>query len=343
MSHHSSSKLSSDSNRPSTWSEHELIAPGIDKLPVFNPVDEDSPTRRELVAYARSAGSYQNGVRVILEFFKVPTSHIPEAINTQIYPNLSQTYKIWRKAFEITKGVSNWERALNTAKVNRLKETLTKAGPPASTTHKMKPPLPQPFEGQKGDQALAFIAACSNYKILSLSYLDNDEVMVRWTLQQTRGKANPWAAKQIRRLEEEKDYRGRAPKELRDWEKFVVFFLNTFGDPSLAEKARRQWMRGILQKEGSEQYFNRIEDITQRLSYNRDTKIVLDQVKMGLKPYLRTHFIKREWSTLNEMKQEVVAYEKLHGQTNPYDPTFDPDYHLSTSEEQEVLGYFSSE
>jgi len=334
MSSHSSIKSESNSDRPSTWSEHECITPGIDQIPVFNPVDEDSPTRRELVAYARSVGSYANGVKVILDFIKVPASKFPENINTQIYPNLSQPHKIWRKAFEIAKGISNWERALNAANNNQLKQTLS---------HKIKPSLPQPFEGQTGDQALAFIAACSNYKILSLSTLNNNEVMVRWALQQTWGKGNSWAVKQIQRLEQERDYRGRAPKELRDWGKFVVFSLNTFGDPSIAEKARRQWMRGIVQKGNAEQYFNKIEDITHRLSYNKDAKIILDQVKTELKPYLRTQFIKREWTTFNEMKQEVIAYEKLHGQINPYKPTFDPDYHLTSSEEQEVRGYFSSE
>jgi hypothetical protein len=37
--------------------------------------------------------------------------------------------------------------------------------------------------------------------------------------------------------------------------------------------------------------------------------MIIDQVMGGLKEHLRAHFIKKEFTTLNELKEEVIPYD----------------------------------
>ena len=44
--------------------------------------------------------------------------------------------------------------------------------------------------------------------------------------------------------------------------------------------------------------------------------MTLDQVIAGLKPHIHTHFIGKEWPSLNEMKSEIVPYNSAFWEIN---------------------------
>jgi len=44
--------------------------------------------------------------------------------------------------------------------------------------------------------------------------------------------------------------------------------------------------------------------------------MVLDQVKAGLKSHIRTQFIRTDWQTLNEMKEEVIPFDSAYWEIN---------------------------
>jgi hypothetical protein len=82
------------------------------------------------------------------------------------------------------------------------------------------------------------------------------------------------------------------------------------------ERAKQKWKTGMTQTGKVVDYFEEVEAVLIRLNYPRDTEIVLDQVKMGLKSHIRTHFIGRDWNTLNEMKVEIIPYDSAYWEIN---------------------------
>ena len=144
----------------------------------------------------------------------------------------------------------------------------------------------------------------------------DEKVLVRWALQQMEDKAGPWAIRQMQRMDTELDEDGDPPEELRDWTRFCESFLTQFDDPGLVEKARVKWKDGINQRGKAVDYFEEIETLLIRLKYPRDQDMTLDQIIAGLKPHIRTHFIRSSWDTLNEMKSQVIPYDSAYWEIN---------------------------
>ena len=294
----------------------------LNSPPQFRPANPEVPTRAELVLYAGRARNYQMAITAILDYLNIRRADRIADFDTRIAGNMSATGTIWRRAFELGEEISNWERFLGMIRQRQADDAVRRAQSqqptqqPKQSGKRLKTPLPKAFNGKMGDTALAFLAACNNYKIMEPNVFAADEVMVRWALQQMEDKASPWAIRQLVRMDTEKDSRGRIPKELRKWEEFGKFFMVHFGDPSEVERARGQWQKGLTQKGKCVDYFETAENLLLRLGYDRDSDIVIDQLRMGLKPHVRTNFIGTTWSTLNEMKSAVVPYDSQHWQIN---------------------------
>ena len=89
-------------------------------------------------------------------------------------------------------------------------------------------------------------------------------------------------------------------------------FNTHFGDEGLAERDCQRWANGIKQKGKAVTYFQEVEEVMIRLSYDHDSLQTLDQVFTGLKVHNRTHFIGRRWASFNEMKSAVILYNAGH-------------------------------
>jgi hypothetical protein len=143
-----------------------------------------------------------------------------------------------------------------------------------------------------------------------------DNACIRWGLQQLEDKAGLWAVRQMQRMTLEVDSQGRPPKELRHWQTFKEFFMAQFGDSGLINKAKQEWNSGITQTGKAVDYFEKLEILLLRLSYPRNSEVMLDKAIGGLKQHIRTHFIGRQWVTLNDMKEEIIPYDAAHWEIN---------------------------
>ncbi len=129
-------------------------------------------------------------------------------------------------------------------------------------------------------------------------------------------KAGPWKVRQMMRMDEEMDDQGNPPQELSNWKDFAEYFLTQYRDPGLIEQAKIKWKGGINQKGRAVNYFEEVEMLLLHLAYERDSEQTLDQVVGGLKPHIQTHFIGKEWKSLNAMKKEVVPYDAAFWEIN---------------------------
>ncbi len=84
----------------------------------------------------------------------------------------------------------------------------------------------------------------------------------------------------------------------------------------MIEQAKIKWKGGLNQRGKAVDYFEEIETVLLRLNYERDSEQTLDQIVAGLKPHIRTHFIGKEWKSLNSMKKEVVPYDAAFWEIN---------------------------
>ena len=227
---------------------------------------------------------------------------------------------IWRTAQGISEEMALFEKYVDQVKIQTAQvesQALRQASVgPHTSNGSFKTPLPTKYDRKKGDLANTFIVACTNYRTMRLGVFSDDAIFIRWSLQQMEDKAGQWKVRQVRRMDTERDDQGRAPKELRDWTEFAKFFLIQFGDPGLVEKARVKWKEGLNQTGKAVDYFEEIEGLLLCLDYPRDSPMTLDQVIAGLKPHIRTHFIRKEWPSLNEMKSEVVPYDLAFWEIN---------------------------
>src|SRR5258706_7291266 len=80
-----------------------------------------------------------------------------------------------------------------------------------------KTPLPNKFDGKKGDPAFTFLAACNNYHIMKPAAFSNDIVFIQWALQQMEDKAGPWQVTPMMRIGKALVTLLKPPFELADW------------------------------------------------------------------------------------------------------------------------------
>jgi hypothetical protein len=293
----------------------------LPQKPVFQATDGDAPTRAELVQYANEVRTYVGNQKFLLGYLGVTPDNMPPDPVTIIPPALSRPITILRMVMDMDQRVAAFEAMiasiqLETARMETATARAASSAPPQQSRHRLKTPMPTRYNGKKGDPAFTFIAACNNYKTMEPDSFTTQTVLVRWCLQQLEDKAGQWAIRQMMRMDEELDAQGRPPKELRKWKEFCEFFLTQFGDPGLIERANQKWKTGMTQMGKAVDYFEEVEAVLIRLNYPRNAKVVLGQVKMGLKSHIRTQFIGRDWNSLNEMKAEIIPYDSAYWEIN---------------------------
>ncbi len=229
---------------------------------------------------------------------------------------------IWKVAHDIGVEFGLWENYLTRIKLEKAQNEamvtrqMSMSVQPQGAGGSFKTPLPNKFDGKKGDPAFTFLAACNNYRIMKPNAFSNDIVFIQWALQQMEDKAGPWKVRQMMRMDEEIDDQGNPPQELSDWKEFAEYFLTQYGDPGLIEQAKIKWKGGLNQRGKAVDYFEEIKMVLLCLNYQRDSQQTLDQIVVGLKPHIRTHFIGKEWKSLNDMKKEVVPYDAAFWEIN---------------------------
>ena len=65
-----------------------------------------------------------------------------------------------------------------------------------------------------------------------------------------------------------------------------------------------------MQTGSAKDYFAIMEPLIIKLGYDRDTDHVVDQVFLGPKPHIQGHFATIIWTSFQEMKDSVVAYDE---------------------------------
>ena len=273
----------------------------------------------------------------LLTFLKDQPGERPGAI-TVIDPKKMTPLQIWRATQTLGEEMVEWEKYLEGVKDKARDAEIRSiqwSATPAATKNHLKTPLPSKYDGKKGDNAVTFLAACNNYKIMQRDQFQNDRMLIRWALQQMEG-AGPWAVRQMQRMDTETNDYGDAPVKLSNWMKFGEYFLTQFNDPGQIEKARVKWKEGMKQRGKVVDYFEEIENLLLRLKYPRDTAMTLNQVVAGLKPhiqthyiqthyiqtcyiqthYIQTHYIGEDWTSLNQMKSTIVPYNSAYWEIN---------------------------
>jgi hypothetical protein len=289
--------------------------------PTFQAVNGDAPTRAELVQFANKVWIYVRNQKFLLQYLGVTIANMPPDLVTIIPTALSRPVTILRMVMDMDQRVMAFETMiasiqLETARAETVTAQATSSAPPQQSRHRLKTPMPTRYNGKKGDPAFTFIVACNNYRMMEPDSFTNPAVLVRWCLQQMEDKAGQWAIQQMMRMDKEVDGQGCPPKELRKWKEFCKFFLTQFRDPGLIERAKQKWKTGMTQTGKAVDYFEEVEVVLIRLNYPRDSEIVLDQVKMGLKSHIRTQFIGRDWTSLNAMKAEIIPYDSAYWEIN---------------------------
>ena len=295
-------------------------APDPYKKPTFSAANPETPTRDELVTYTTAIQNYVTGMRYTLHFLNDPADTWLSEISLSVNSTVRAAATIWRAVAIFGEYASQWERHVGTVCLNTARAETSSAraasAQPISKASWLKTPLPTKYDGKKGDPASTFTAACANYQVMEPSAFTDDNQYIRWVLQQMDGKAGLWATRQFSRMEAEKDINDRPPKELRKMVNFWVFFMTQFGDKGLIDKARMKWNTGFSQTRRALEYFDEVETILLRLRYPRDADMTMDKVIMGLKPHIQTHFIRRNWVTLNDLKDESIHYDTAYWEIN---------------------------
>ena len=243
----------------------------------------------------------------------------PGAI-TVIDPKKMMALQMWRAAQTLGEEMAEWEKYLEKTKdkaqdaeINCIQRSAT---PAATTKNHLKTLLPSKYDRKKGDNAVTFLAACNNYKIMQRDQFQHDRMLIWWALQQMEEGAGPWAVRQMQRMDTETDEFRDPPAELLNWMKFGEYFLTQFDDPGQVERARVKWKEGMKQKGKAVDFFEEIKNLLLQLKYPRDTAMTLNQVMAGLKPHIQTHFIGEEWTSLNQMKSTIVPYDSAYWEIN---------------------------
>ena len=282
--------------------------------PIFGLEDPDKPTKAEFKDYNNRVCEYVSGIAFLLSYLNDTAGKRPRAIEV-INPKKMMALQMWRAAQTLGEEMAEWEKHLEKTKDKARDAEITciqRSTTPAATKNHLKTPLPGKYDRKKGDNAVTFLAACNNYKIMQRDQFQNEGMLIRWALQQMEEGAGPWAVRQMQRIDTEVDDFGDPPAELSTWTKFGEYFLTQFDDPGQVERAKVKWKEGMKQKGKAVDYFEEIETLLIRLKYPRDATMTLNQIQARLKLHIQTHFIGEEWTSLNQMKATIVPYNSAY-------------------------------
>ena len=206
---------------------------------------------------------------------------------------------------DVTTLVNRWQTLVND--IEREVRGRIAAAPAGPSRRKF--PLPGKYNGKIGDPAATFLIQCENYFITEgTGWTGNYKI--RWALQFLEDKAGPWAIQQLTRMETDLNAQGDPPRELRDWLRFKGFFATQFVDAGAVIQVKKKWRQAMTQTGSAKDYFAIMEPLIIKLGYDRDADHVVDQIFLGLKPHIRGHFATIEWTSFQEMKDAVVAYDE---------------------------------
>src|SRR5258706_15789610 len=304
----------------SSSSSSSAPQPPMASRPTFITTDDARPTVAELAAYQVTVEQAVGQITFLLDYLGDDRNQQPPRPSTTAADGRPGT--IWKAAHDIGVEFGRWEHHLARIKLEKAQNEamvtrqMSMSVQPQGAGGSFKTPLPNTYDGKTGDPAFTFIAACNNYRIMKPNAFPNDMVFIRWALQQMEGKAGQWKVRQMMRMDEQTDDQGNPPRELADWKEFAQYFLTQYGDLGLIEQAKVKWKGGINQRVKAVDYFEEIETVLLRLNYQRDSQQTLDQILAGLKQHIRTHFIGKEWKSLNDMKKEVVPYDAAFWEIN---------------------------
>jgi hypothetical protein len=280
-------------------------------LPTFEPTGTD-PTREELLDSRETVAQFFTGVDFTL----------PAWPDIWVARDVTMVGQIWQRVAQLGQAVTRAHQTMVTAQWEIMEGEVTNlrmargatAGTGTGGNRRAKGVVPSKYGGKRGDPCRTFLAGCKNYRAMEPGAFDDDQQLICWALQLCKDKAGPWAVRQMERMDNERDIQNRPPRELRDWQRFLIIFRTQFDNPGLKDAARQRWRDGFMQTGKAVDYFNEVEDIVLRLNYDKDTTMVMDQVIGGLKEHIRIKFIGRTWFALDDMKAEIILYDEAHWQ-----------------------------
>src|SRR5258706_15585354 len=220
--------------------------------PTFITTDAAKPTVAELGAYQVVIEQGVGQINFLLDYLGDDRTQRPP--RPSAVADDSQPGTIWKAAHDIGVEFALWENYLAQIKLEKAQnkamvtQQMLMSVQPQGGGGSFKTPLPNKFNGKKGDPAFTFLAACNNYRTMKLAAFSNNIVFIRWALQQMEDKVGPWKVRQMMRMDEETDDQGNPPQELLDWKEFAEYFLTQFGDPGLIEQAKI--MEGRIEPKG---------------------------------------------------------------------------------------------
>jgi hypothetical protein len=293
------------------------VRPGL-VLPTFEPAGAD-PTREELLDYREAVAQFFVGVDFTLQFLGVVAPAWPDI---QVARDVTMVGQIWQRVAQLGQAVTRAHQTMVTAQQEIMEGEVTNlrmargamVGTGTGGNRRAKGVVPTKFRGKRGDLCRTFLAGCKNYRAMEPGAFDDDQQLIHWALQLCEDKARPWAVRQMERLDNERDSQNQPPRELRDWQCFLIIFRTQFDNPGLKDAARQRWRDGFMQTGKVVDYFNEVEDIVLRLNYDKDTSMVMDQVTGRLKEHIRIKFIGRTWFAFDDMKAEIIPYDEAHWQ-----------------------------
>ena len=271
---HTTNRMEYNSQSGDTPSEIRALSPeprmALYRVrPIFGPQDVDKPTEAEFTEYNNKVREYVSGIAFLLTYLGDTPGKRPGAI-TVVDPKKMMALQMWRAAQTLGEEMAEWEKHLEKTKDRSRDAEITciqRSATPATTKNHLKTPLPSKYDGKKGNNAVTFLAACNNYKIMQRDQFQNDGMLIRWALQQMEEGAGPWVVRQMQRIDTEMDDFGDPPAELSTWTKFREYFLTQFDDPGQVERAKVKWKEGMRQKGKAINYFEEIETLLIRLKY----------------------------------------------------------------------------
>ena len=154
---------------------------------VFGPQDINKPTDTEFVDYNNKVHEYVSGIAFLLTYLGDQSGERPGAVSIIDLKKMTPL-QMWRAAQMLGEEMAEWEKHLEKTKDKAWDAEISciqrSATPAATTKNHLKTLLPSKYDGKKGDNAVTFLAACNNYKIMQRDQFQNDGMLIRWAFQQ---------------------------------------------------------------------------------------------------------------------------------------------------------------
>jgi hypothetical protein len=121
--------------------------PRVPYCPAFNPADEETPSRAELVTFTNAVRTYVGNQKFLLQYLGVDETQWPPDPITIIPLALSRTLAIWRTVADIGVSMSMFDQLLAqtqvaSAQAETATACATSSTPPQAPRNHLKTPMP---------------------------------------------------------------------------------------------------------------------------------------------------------------------------------------------------------